>query len=60
MKNLSTDEEGAELAAEEINEETGMHYGNLIVFSKKVHLSLGPDCKALEIQMDLLLSLSSS
>lgn len=59
MKNLSTDEEGAELAIEEINEETGIHYGNLILLAKGVHISLGPDCKALNIQMGLPLSLSS-
>lgn len=44
MKTLATEEE-AELADLETNEEAGVHYGNLIVFSKRFHLSLGPDCK---------------
>ena len=44
MKTLATEEE-ADLADIGNNEEAGMHYGNLIVFSKRFHLSLGPDCK---------------
>ena len=59
MKTLATEEEGAELAEGEINEETGMHYGNLIVFSKRLHLSLGPDCKEYGTQTGLLLLLWS-